>query len=578
MTKRKPDPKASEGEARAALDKAPGDPRALLRLARALRAQDRTAEAADLERRSVAAFTHEPRHRSAAAALAAGKAAEANQVLQQLIEEDEDDVLALMLFGSQASRARQFALAERLLARALDLVPDDPNARFALADHQVRCKRYEAALETLDGLPEQVRNGEAAQVRRAECLGELGQVEEQVTLLRRIAATSAQPLQYNLRIGHALQALGRSAEAAAAYRAVIGQFPAEGTSWWSLANLKGTRFSDSDVEAMTDGLDHPGAPVENRIRLNFALGKAHEDRGEAEQAFAHYAEGNRLRSTIAPYDPAVIAHWVDMCTATFTREFFEQRTDGGERSDDPIFVVGMQRSGSTLVEQILASHPAIEGTSELNELRFIVEEIHKGGNGPLEQAIASLGAEERSRLGAKYIESSAIHRRTDRPRFTDKMPNNWMHVALIRLLLPNAKVIDVRRNPMDCCFSNWKQLYARGLDHSNALDTMGRHYTDYVRLMRHYDEALPGFVHRVIYEELVADPEGETRRLLDFLGLEFDPACLDFHATERPVLTISAGQVREPINRKGIDAWRPFEAHLGPLVEALGPIAEDWRR
>ena len=572
------DPATAEREARAALEKAPADPRALLNLGKALRAQGRETEAAEAERKSIEESTRDPRHRAAAEALRAGKAVEANQLLQKLVNENGEDVLALMLFGSQASKGRQYEFADRLLSKAIALAPADPNARFAMADHQVRTKRFEDALGTLAALPEPVRKSEGAQVLEAECLGELGRVEEQLVLLRGIAATSANPLQYNLRIGHALRTLGRQEEAGEAYRAVIAQVPAEGTSWWSLANLKTTRFSDSDIATMLAGLSHPTAPIENRIRLNFALGKAHEDRKEAESAFRHYDEGNRLRRSIAPYDPSSVRGWVDACIATFTPEFFARLEEGGNPATDPIFVIGMQRSGSTLVEQILASHPKVEGTSELNDLRFIVETIHQQKPEALEKAMAALATEERTDFGARYLETSAVHRRTDWPRFTDKMPNNWLHVALIRSILPNAKVIDVRRSPMDCCFSNWKQLYARGLDHSNALDSMGQYYADYVRLMRHYDAAIPGFVHRVIYEDLVADVERETRRLLDYLGLEFDPACLQFHSTQRAVLTISAGQVREPINRKGIDAWRPFEPYLEPLKAALGPVIEEWRK
>lgn len=569
--------KTAEKEARKALAAATDDSRAWLRLGKSLRQQKRDDEAAEAESKSIEASTRNPRHRAAAHALRAGKAMEANQLLQQMIEEDGEDVLALMLFGSQASKARQFELADELLGRAAALAPDEPNVRFALADHQVRTKRFEAALDTLAALPDAVRDSEMAKALAADCLGELGRPEDQLALLHEIAAASAAPLQYNIRIGHALNTLGRQEEAAAAYRSILAHFPAEGTSWWSLANLKTTKFTDGDIAAMRAGLEFVGAPVENRIRLNFALGKAHEDRGDAASAFAYYAEGNRLRSTIAPYDPRGVSGWVDACQATFTADFFARLEAGGDPSTDPIFIVGMQRSGSTLVEQILASHSKVEGTSELNELRFLVEAVHQPG-GRLEHEMATLSPAERARLGAQYLETSAVHRRTDRSQFTDKMPNNWMHVALIRMILPNARVVDVRRSPMDCCFSNWKQLYARGLDHSNALHTMGRHYADYVRLMRHYDEALPGFVHRVIYEDLVDDIEGETRRLLDFLGLDFEPACLDFQSTERPVMTISAGQVREPINRKGIDAWRPFEPYLGSLVEALGPVVQDWRK
>lgn len=572
------DPVQAEREAQAAIAASADDSRAWLQLGQALRAQGRDAEASEAEARSIAASTRNPRHRAAADALRSGDAMAANGILQQLIEEDGDDVLALMLFGSQASKARQLALADRLLCHAVRLAPSDPNARFALADHQVRAKRFQLALDTLAALPAEVRESEAARALEAQCLGELGRVEEQLAILRELAASSARPLQYNIPIGDALRTLGRPAEAAAAYRAVLAQFPADGASWWSLANLKATRFSESDIASMKAGLELPGAPVENRIRLHFALGKAFEDRGETEPAFAQYSEGNRLRAELSPYDPAGISRWVDDCAARFTASFFHRLEPGGDPSGAPIFIVGMQRSGSTLVEQILASHSAVEGTSELNDLRFVIEELHARGPEPLDRLMVELSPAERGDLGARYMASSAVHRRTGRPRFTDKMPNNWMHVALIRMILPNAKVIDVRRDPMDCCFSNWKQLYARGLDHSNALDTMGRHYADYVRLMRHYDGAMPGFVHRVIYEDLVADVEGETRRLLEFLGLEFDPACLDFHSTDRPVLTISAGQVREPINRKGIGAWRPFEPFLGPLVDALGPVVQDWRQ
>ena len=240
----------------------------------------------------------------------------------------------------------------------------------------------------------------------------------------------------------------------------------------------------------------------------------------------------------------------------------------------------MQRSGSTLVEQILASHPAIEGTAELTEIPNIVRNLGETAarnNRPFERYLAALPADQVRALGESYLATSRVHRRTDRPDFTDKMPNNWMHLGLIRLILPNARFIDVRRDPMACCFSNWKQLYAQGLDHSNALDTMGRYYADYVRLMRHFDGVQPGMVHRIIYDDLVDDIEGEVRRLLDYLGLPFDPACLDFHANERAVHTISAGQVRKPINRDGIGQWKPYEQWLGPLRDALGDTLVSWR-
>ncbi len=575
------DPAAAEVQTRHLLASHPDHPVLLRLLAQALRRLDRAKEAADAESRAIQASIRNPAHRSAAMAIQAGDIAQAKAILQRLLNEDPNDVLALTMLGLHWSTSGEFEMAETLLRRATALAPADASTRMALAELLVRSKRAALALAELDKIEGNAAESDPVLSLRAECLGALGRLEEELAILERLTASRGQgDITLSLRTGHAQRALGQEAKAAATYRDIIRRHPGEGTSWWSLANLKTIKFDDSDVAEMKAALTLPDRPVQNRIRLNFALGKANEDRRDTEAAFSHYAEGNRLRSTIAPYDPQMIGKWVDRSIDLFTPGFFAARAGQGSTASDPIFIVGLQRSGSTLIEQILASHPAIEGTAELPDMPNLVRsmgETAAGEKKTFEDYFSGLDPERLQGLGQSYLDASAAHRRTDRPNFTDKMPNNWMYLGIIRTILPNARIVDVRRDPMACCFSNWKQLYAQGLDHSNALGTMGQFYVDYVRMMRHFDAVQPGRVHRIIYDDLVDDLDGEVRRLLDYLGLPFDPACLAFHSNERAVHTISAGQVRKPINRDGIGQWTPFDQWLGPLRDALGDVLTSWR-
>jgi Sulfotransferase domain. len=331
---------------------------------------------------------------------------------------------------------------------------------------------------------------------------------------------------------------------------------------------------------MERGIAVPKALPLNVIRLHFALGKALDDRGAAERAFHYYNEGNRLRDRLSTYARDYITRWVDHCEATYTPQFFSERADAGFPAPDPIFVIGMQRSGSTLIEQILDSHPLIEGTAELTELPTIIREQGEIANRrgiSFNEHLRRMTPGDLHALGQDYLRRSRTYRLTDKPFFTDKMPTNWLYAGIIRLILPDAKIVDVRRNPLDCCFANWKQLYGKGLEHTYSMEGMGRYYADYVRLLRLMERVQPGKIHRVIYERVVDDLEGEVRHLLDYLGLPFDEACLDFHSNERSVRTISAEQVRRPINRRGLDRWKPYEKWLGPLKDALGPALEDWQ-
>ena len=572
------DPKAAARQARQLLDAFPGEPAVLRLLGAALRRQGDVAQAEQYEKQAVDASIRSPAHREAARAVASGDKQKAVAILEALIGRDDSDVVALVMLGLQLSVDNAFDLAEPLLRKAVEAAPADVAARMALAEHLHRTKRPTEALEMLDTLGP-AGDAPNALSLRAYILRDLGRQAEEVAVLERLASSEQRPESYRIRLGHAYRTLGRVDDAIAAYRSVIAAAPHEGTSWWSLANLKTVKFSDDDIAAMEQGLTQSQAPNVNTIRLHFALGKALEDRGEVERAFAHYDHGNRLRDAIATYKPEKISEWVDQAEALYTPEFFAARAGFGHPARDPIFIIGMQRSGSTLVEQILDSHPQIEGTAELTEFLTIVREqsdlAHRRGHG-FHEHLRRMPPEEFDAHGRDYVDRTRVYRLTDKPFFTDKMPANWVYVGIIALWLPNARIIDVRRNPLDCCFSNWKQLYGSGLEHSYSMENMSRYYADYVRLMRLMDRVQPGRVHRLVYDRLVDDPEAEVRALLDYLELPFDEACLAFHEKKRSVRTISAEQVRRPINRQGLDQWRPFEQWLGPMKETLGPVLDEW--
>jgi tetratricopeptide (TPR) repeat protein len=375
--------------------------------------------------------------------------------------------------------------------------------------------------------------------------------------------------------GHALKTAGRQPESIAAYRRAIGLRPGLGEAWFSLANLKTFRFDPADVDAMQAQLAQEGLPDEDRLHLEFALGKALEDREEWEASFRHYASGNRIRRGQVRYDADENHAFMLRSRELYTQEFFAARAGQGHPAPDPIFVVGLPRSGSTLVEQILASHPDVEGTMELPDVIAIARSLggrHRDGAGlHYLDALAALDGPALAALGQRYLDGTRIQRHAGAPSFIDKMPNNFAHLGLIHLMLPNARVVDVRRHPMGCCFSGYKQHFARGQNFSYDLVDIGRYYADYVALMAHYDRVLPGRVHRVVYERLVEDTESEVRALLASCGLPFDERCLRFFENDRAVRTASSEQVRKPIFREGVGHWRHYEPWLGPLAQALGP-------
>ena len=369
-----------------------------------------------------------------------------------------------------------------------------------------------------------------------------------------------------------LKTVGRQAEGIAAYRRAIAMRTELGEAWWSLANLKTVKFDDSDIATMKQALSSQQLTDEDRFHVGFALGKAMHDAGRADEAFRHYASANALRLRSQRYRPGDITRAVDRSIAAFTRQAFAERSNGCEASD-PIFVVGMPRAGSTLIEQILSSHSMVEGTSELPDIPLLAREA-----GSYPEAVLKLDEPHRRSIGEQYLRRAGVQRRTAKLFFIDKLPNNWLYVPFIQLILPNAKIVDARRHPLACCFSNFRQHFARGQAFTYNLEDLGRYYADYLRLMAHLDDVLPGRVHRVIYERMVEDTETEVRALLDHCGLPFEPACLEFYRTDRAVRTASSEQVRQPIYRDATEEWRAYEAHLQPLRVALGDAIERWDR
>jgi tetratricopeptide (TPR) repeat protein len=453
----------------------------------------------------------------------------------------------------------------------VELAPGWAAAKSNLAIVLGRTGRPAEALELLDQVfavePEEIGHWNL----KAATLGRLGDFDQAIGLYEEVLERApAQPRVW-LSYGHMLKTVGRQAEGIAAYRKAIELRPTLGEAWWSLANLKTVKFDDGDIAAMEKALAAGDLGDEDRFHLEFALGKAMHDAGRADEAFDHYSKANALRLKSQPYRPGEITQTVNRCIEAFTGDAFRERAGGGSEARDPIFIVGMPRAGSTLVEQILASHSLVEGTSELPDLPLLASRP-----GPYPRGILDASAAERRALGEDYLKRTAVQRRSGRPFFIDKLPNNWLYVPLIQLILPNAKIIDARRHPLGCCLSNFRQHFARGQAFTYDLDHVGRYYADYVRLMAHVDAALPGRVHRVIYERMVEDTEAEVRALLAYCGLEFEPACLEFHKTERAVRTASSEQVRRPIYRDGTEEWRAYGPHLDALKQALGPIVDTY--
>jgi tetratricopeptide (TPR) repeat protein len=485
-----------------------------------------------------------------------------------------NDVNAIRLLAEIGLKLGMFEDAEKLLERCLELAPNFHLARNNYANVLGRMHQFDKALQEISRLERAEPDNLSHSVLAASILVHAGDFEGAVRRYR--AAIEAAPghARMWLSYGHVLKTVGQTDASIEAYRRALELEPTLGEAYWSLANLKTYRFRDEEIAAMRGYLSQPKLDAGDCFHLCFALGKALEDGGQYDESFAYYASGNELKKQLSGYDSGANTNRMKEMKRQCTAALFRAKGDWGDPSPDPIFIVGLPRSGSTLLEQILASHSRVEGTMELP---YILQFAHRLGGRPKSPDAAKypavlheLTADQCRSLGREYLQATRIQRGRA-PFFIDKMPNNFQHVGLISLILPNARIIDARRHALACCFSCFKQLFAAGQEFTYGLDDIGRYYRDYVELMDHWDAVLPGRILRVEYEQVVGDLESQVRRLLEFCGLDFEPACLEFHANRRAVRTASSEQVRRPIYDDAVDQWRHFEQHLGPLRRALGP-------
>jgi tetratricopeptide (TPR) repeat protein len=514
---------------------------------------------------------------TASSMFADGEIHEAERIIRKFLLAHGNHIEAMRLLAKIGTKLDVLDDAELLLDAVLVLAPDYQAARYDYVQVLLNRHKHVRALEELDKLLKVEPGNRTYRTAYATARVGLGDNEKAVQLYRELLLETPRAFELHLSIAHALKTLGRQDEAIESYRTAAGIRPSYGDAYWSLANLKTYRFADEEIARMRVEESAPNTALADRFHLCFALGKALEDRGEYAESFKYYERGNALKKAESRYKPEHTERNARLQASVCTRELFGARQGVGSASAAPIFILGLPRAGSTLLEQILASHSQVEGTMELPDILRIVQELQGRESTDADprypRVLAELPAEEFRRLGEKYLADTRVYR-AGKPRFIDKMPNNFRHIGLIHLILPNAKIIDARREAMACCFSNFKQLFASGQEFTYCLEDIARYYRSYFELMAHWDAVLPGKILRVEHENVVEDLEGNVRRILAFCGLEFEPQCVEFHKTERSVRTASSEQVRQPIFKEGLDQWRHFEPWLDPLKKVLGDLAQ----
>lgn len=522
----------------------------------------------------VTATTKDPELLEAGTALNDGRLAIAERQLKSYLKRAPTDVAAIRMLAELAARIGRYVDSENLLDRCVELAPDFHAARHNLAIVALRQGKATKAVEEVERLLKINAKNPGYRVLHCAALSRLGDYEKAVPHYRALLKDHPNHPKSWMSFGHALKTVGKQSEAIEAYRKSIALQPSLGEAYWSLANLKTVKFSESEIAAMRAELARDDLNDEDRLHLHFALGKALEDISEFEESFRNYEAANELGARRARYDEAEYALRRERIEKTFTAAFMKSRRGAGAKAPDPIFILGMPRAGSTLIEQILSSHSMIEGTAELPDIIAMtkrltnLEDVEAG----YPYSMTSMTDAELTALGEEYLERTRGQRRTEKPLFIDKMPNNFAHVGFIRLILPNARIIDARRHPMACCFSNYKQHFAKGQNFSYGQRRMAAYYREYVLLMKHFDAIEDGAVHRVIHERLVENLEDEVRAMLDHIGVPFEESCMRFYETERAVRTASSEQVRQPIFTEGLDYWKNYEPWLGPMKEALGAV------
>jgi tetratricopeptide (TPR) repeat protein len=548
-------------------------------LADQLHARGDLAEADQAYLNFVRHSSRDPRLMALGSALATQRISAAENLAREQLKRHPTDVVAMCALAEIAGRSMRYADAENLLTRCLELAPGYHAARhnYALILH--RQNKSAAALEQLERVLRADPDNVVYNNLFAAVLVGVGEYARAIVVYETVLAKQPRHAKIWLSYGHVLKTAGRHEESVRAYRKAIEIAPTSGEAWWSLANMKTVHLSEDDIRAICQHLGQKRSD-EDRWHFEFALGKAFEDRKDFAQSFEHYAQGNHLRKSQIGYCAQDNRAYVERCRKLFTREFFAQRAGFGCGAPDPIFIVGLPRSGSTLLEQVLASHSLVEGTMELPQLAEIARALgqtsHRDGASIFPEVLGELSAQQCRELGEQYLADTRIYRKTAAPFFIDKLPNNWAHVGLIQLMLPNAKIVDARRHPLGCCFSAFKQHFARGQHFAYDLADVGSYYRDYVSLMAHVDAILPGRVHRVNYEQLVEHFEAEVRSLLDYCGLPFEESCLKFYENDRAVRTASSEQVRRPIFKEAVEHWRNYEAWLDPLKASLGSVLDTY--
>lgn len=502
----------------------------------------------------------------AADLLFSGELADADRVCRQFLQQHKHHPDGLYILGLIDIQAKIYDEAEFVLQSCCTLSETHHRARAEYAGLLNRMGKYHQGLKQAETLLQSQPDDLNYQVLKGVALVGLGEVEKGLGLFSHILSVEPERASLWLQLGHAHKALGQMDAAVKAYKQALTFRHDYGDAYWSLANTKSYLFTGAELADMQSLLDKPSTGKEDRIHLAFALGKGYADAGDPTTGLQFYHRGNDEQYRQCHYSPAMFSQQVDRQIAYFTESVFKALDGRGYDDDAPIFIVGLPRAGSTLLEQILSAHSRVDATHELHDILSLVRRLRRGENYP--DMLSSLNPEYLRRFGKQFIEQTQIYRQSGQ-HFIDKMPNNFLHLGLIKLILPNARVIDARRSPIDCCYSGYTQLFAEGQDFSYDLTAIGQYYRDYERLMDHWDKVMPGFVLRVQHEDVIEDTEQQVRRMLQFCGLEFESACLDFHRNERAVHTPSAAQVRQPINRKGIGRWRQVEDQLTPLINAL---------
>ena len=508
--------------------------------------------------------------------LAANRLGDAERLCRFFMQQNKTHVEGMRLMAEIATRTGVFDDAEFLLETVMELAPDHIEAEIQLAHVLLRRQRFHKAHKRVKAIYERNKNptSQVQALYASVCFG-VGENEEAVKTYQEMIRVSPNDPQLRVSLAHIYNATGESPKAVDLFKQAYGLKPDFGDAFWSLANTKSYRFTEEELAAMTDRVSAPSTPQIDKTQMHFALGKAYEDSKDYDIAFSHYQAGNTLKRETSNHSKEQldirISTQLDVCTA----ELFERLKGVGHDAPDPIFILGLPRAGSTLLEQILASHSKVDGTMELHDILDLAKRLRGRDKASdpsprYPRILEELPTERFAQFGQQFIEDTRAYRGTA-PYFIDKMPNNFFHIGLIKLILPKAKVIDARRHPMACCFSGYKQLFGEGQEFSYGLEEIGNYYRQYVDLMNHWDKVLPGFVLRVQHEDVIADLEGQVRRILDFCGLEFEESCVEFHKTKRTVRTPSAEQVRQPINKSGVDQWCNFDSHLDPLKHALGP-------